>query len=173
MQSAEDKVESLVCEHAGFVFRVAFSVLRDHHDAEDAAQETFLRVLRHRSELTQIREPRAWLARIAFRIALNKYKSRRARTEDPAEVLAELESKDVPPEEMVQRSEMQTLLAKLIATLPGDLRDVVRLSTVEELSSAEIGNILEIPENSVRTRLHRARQLLKEKLESVVGLSHE
>ena len=171
-QSAEDRLESLVREHAGFVFKVAFSVLRDHHDAEDAAQETFLRVLRHRSELAQIREPRAWLARIAFRIALNKQRSRRDRTEDPEEVLAGLQSKGVPAEEMVQRSEMQTLLTKLIATLPADLRDVVRLSTVEELSSAEIGNILEIPGNSVRTRLHRARQLLKEKLESVVGLSH-
>ena len=171
-QSAEDRLESLVREHAGFVFKVAFSVLRDHHDAEDAAQETFLRVLRHRSELAQIREPRAWLARIAFRIALNKHKSRRDCTEDPVEVLAGLQSKGVPAEEMVQRSEMQTLLTKLIATLPADLRDVVRLSTVEELSSAEIGNILEIPGNSVRTRLHRARQLLKEKLESVVGLSH-
>ena len=171
-QSAEDRLESLVREHAGFVFKVAFSVLRDHHDAEDAAQETFLRVLRHRSELEQIREPRAWLARIAFRIALNKHKSRRDRAEDPVEVLAGLQSKGVPAEAMVQRNEMQTLLTKLIATLPADLRDVVRLSTVEELSSVEIGNILEIPGNSVRTRLHRARQLLKEKLESVVGLSH-
>src|SRR5262245_49972394 len=86
-QSVEDKLESLVREHAGLVFRVAYSVLRDHHDAEDAAQETFLRVLRHRSELGGIREPRAWLARIAFRIALNKYRSRRGDSEDPAKVL--------------------------------------------------------------------------------------
>jgi len=53
------------------------------------------------------------------------------------------------------------------------LRDVLRLSTMEELTSSEIATILEIPGNSVRTRLHRARQLLREKLESVLGINHE
>jgi RNA polymerase sigma-70 factor (ECF subfamily) len=172
-QTAEDRVESLVREHAAFVFRVAYSVLRDHYDAEDAAQETFLRVLRHRSELAGIREPRAWLARIAFRIALNKCKSRRSDSEYPAEALAELAADGMPVEEIVHRGEMKRLLEKLIAALPADLRDVLRLSTIEELTSAEIGTVLEIPDNSVRTRLHRARQLLREKLESVLGTSHE
>src|SRR2546426_10840950 len=100
-QPAENNVESLVREYAGFVFRVVYSVLRDHHDAEDAAQETFLRVLRHRSELAGIREPKAWLARIAFRVALNKYKSRRGAIEDPAELLAGLKADGIPLEEIV------------------------------------------------------------------------
>jgi RNA polymerase sigma-70 factor, ECF subfamily len=170
--SAEERVELLVREHSGLVFRVAYSVLRDHHDAEDATQETFLRVLRHRSDLTSIREPRAWLARIAFRIALNRYKARKGELEDPTEVLAQLEATHVSVDEIVHRREIAALMEKLIAGLPAELRDVLRLSTVEELTSNEIGMILEIPENSVRTRLHRARQLLKQKIGTRLGMSH-
>jgi len=65
------------------------------------------------------------------------------------------------------------LLDRLLVTLPADLRDVLRLSTMEQLTSSEIATILELPGNSVRTRLHRARQLLREKLESVLGINHE
>ncbi len=61
---------------------------------------------------------------------------------------------------------MQQILERLIAALPNDLRRTLELSTVQELNSTEIAEILNIPENSVRTRLMRARKLLKEKLSS-------
>ena len=63
---------------------------------------------------------------------------------------------------------MKALLERMIEALPPDLRQVVRLSTVEELSSADIGGVLGIPEASVRTRLFRARQLLREKMLSAM-----
>ena len=65
----EDDLERLVREHARLVYRVAFSVLRHHHDAEDAVQETFMRVLRYRAKLKEVREPKTGLARIAWRVA--------------------------------------------------------------------------------------------------------
>jgi RNA polymerase sigma-70 factor (ECF subfamily) len=68
--------------------------------------------------------------------------------------------------------QMQELLAQMIATLPDDLRHPLELSTVQELSSAEIAQILSIPEGSVRTRLMRARQLLKQKLSAVLEAKH-
>jgi RNA polymerase sigma-70 factor (ECF subfamily) len=64
--------------------------------------------------------------------------------------------------------EMQRLLELLIAGLPDDLRRPLELSTVQELTSAEIGEVMGIPEGSVRTRLLRARQLLKEKMAALV-----
>jgi RNA polymerase sigma-70 factor (ECF subfamily) len=63
---------------------------------------------------------------------------------------------------------MQQILERMIATLPDDLRQTLELSTVQELNSAEIADVLEIPEGSVRTRLMRARKLLKEKLSSLL-----
>lgn len=170
--TAEDKVELLVREHAGLVFRVAYSVLRNHHDAEDATQETFIRVMRHRSEIERIKEPRAWLARIAFRIALNRYNGRKREQEDSTEVLAGLQGASVPAEELLHSNEVMALMETLIVALPAELRDVLRLSTVEQLTSREIGAILEIPESSVRTRLYRARQLLKERMATRLGTNH-
>ena len=58
------ELDNTVSAHARFVYRVAYSVLRNHHDAEDAAQETFVRVLKHARELPEVRDRRLWLARL-------------------------------------------------------------------------------------------------------------
>jgi RNA polymerase sigma factor (sigma-70 family) len=68
----EDVVALLVREHATFVYRVAFSVLHDSQDAEDVVQETFIRVMRKTGELPLVRDQRAWLARITWRVALTR-----------------------------------------------------------------------------------------------------
>src|ERR1700738_4391533 len=81
-QMQEDQLDLAVREHARLVYRVAYSVLRDHHDAEDATQETFLRVLRYRRKLAGIRDSRTWLARIAWRVALERRKAPEVRLED-------------------------------------------------------------------------------------------
>jgi RNA polymerase sigma-70 factor (ECF subfamily) len=167
-----DLVESLVREHARFVYRVAYAVLRNHHDAEDAVQETFIRVWRHRGELRGIQEARPWLARIAWRVAVDK-RRRPADVsldaqEESARGVRELRDHGAAADELAMSAQMQALLASLISSLPRDLREVVTLSTVEDLTSAEVGAALGIPEVTVRTRLFRARQLLKEKLAAVM-----
>ena len=67
---ALENVEALVAEYTLMVFRIAYSVLRNHHDAEDAVQECFLRVLKYGKDLQQVRNPKTWLARIAWTAAL-------------------------------------------------------------------------------------------------------
>ena len=67
-------------------------------------------------------------------------------------------------DEQLAGAEMQQMLERLIAGLPEDLRHTLELSTVQELNSAEIAEVMKIPEGSVRTRLFRARKQLKEKL---------
>src|SRR5579864_5344072 len=69
-------VEQIVHQHARFVFGVAYSVLRNREDAEDAAQETFLRLSRQRN-LGEIRDVRLWLARVAWRVAVDRVRQRR------------------------------------------------------------------------------------------------
>src|SRR5215471_2829534 len=110
-----DEVESLVREHARFVYRVAYSVLRNGHDAEDAVQETFLRVVRHAAELPEVRERRAWLARIAWRIAVDRRRQQAVRPamDDDGEAVARLRDAAPGAEQQLMDAEMLSLLERL------------------------------------------------------------
>jgi len=151
-----------------FAFRVAYAVLRNTHDAEDAVQETFLKIYRKRA-WRHIENERAFLARIAWRTAVDRKAPARlifASLFDPAERSSPIEtpSPEPDPEQEAILSENHTLLHSMIDALPEDLRIVLVLSSDDELNSREIGEILGIPEGTVRTRLQRARQVLHQKL---------
>lgn len=174
---AAPTVESLVASHTRMVLRIAYSILRNHHDAEDATQECFLRVLKHQGRLHKIRNPKTWLARVAWTTALDKRRSLPVAASLDDDALGGLVMEtlsDPAPGADVQLAErqMQRLLERLIAGLPEDLRQPLELSTVQELNSTEIAEVMEIPEASVRTRLFRARKLLKEKMASQLEAKH-
>jgi RNA polymerase sigma-70 factor (ECF subfamily) len=161
-------VEALVAEHSRMVFRIAFSILRNHQDAEDATQECFMRVLKAMNRGNEIRASKTWVARIAWTTALD-VRSRRAASAANELNLDDDEFSQVTDgravwDEQVERRQMRALLERMIAALPEDLRQPLELSTVHELNSAEIAEIMKIPESSVRTRMLRARTMLKEKL---------
>jgi len=174
MEAAAPTVETLVADHAGMVFRIAYSILRNHHDAEDAAQECFLRVWKHKDRLSEVSNVKTWLARIAWTTALDKRRSSRAMVslsvvslsdeQSGAELAQSIPDLAVAADQQLARAQMQQMLERLIAGLPEDLRNTLELSTIQELNSAEIAEVMKIPEGSVRTRLFRARKQLKEKL---------
>src|SRR5438270_13645540 len=169
-----EAVEALVAQHTLMVFRIAYSVLRNHHDAEDAVQECFLRVLKYGKDLQQVRNPKTWLARIIWTAALDRRSSRNTVSVDDEtrELLERLPDRGASLDELLAGKELQQVLEKLIGSLPEELRHTLQLSTVQELNSVEIAGMLNIPENSVRTRLMRARKLLKEKLSSLLEAKH-
>jgi RNA polymerase sigma-70 factor, ECF subfamily len=157
-------VEALVAGHTRMVFRIAYSILRNYHDAEDAAQECFLRVTKQKG-LHKVRNVKTWLARVAWTTALDKRRSRpQTDSLDDGETPQSLRDPAPLADDRIAGQQMQELLGRLIAGLPEDLRYPLELSTVEELNSVEIAQVMEIPEASVRTRLFRARKQLKEKL---------
>jgi len=169
----EDQVELAVRQHAQMVYRIAYSILRNHHDAEDATQETFVRVLKARRKLSAVDDPQKWLARIAWRVAVGrKGKSPDVSLEEVGQVVARLRSTGVPADDAVRGEEVAIALERLIPTLPRRLRDVVALSTVEEMPPPDIAGILEISEAAVRSRLFRARQILRDKLAELLDRKH-
>jgi RNA polymerase sigma-70 factor (ECF subfamily) len=169
MEAAAPTVETLLADHARMVFRIAYSILRNHHDAEDAAQECFLRVWKQKDRLSEVSNAKTWLARIAWTTALDKRRSSRAMVslsdeQSGAELAQSIPDLAVAADQQLASAQMQQMLERLIVRLPEDLRSTLELSTVQELNSAEIAEVMKIPEGSVRTRLFRARKQLKEKL---------
>lgn len=171
-QTNDEALESAVREHARLVYRIAYSVLRNHHDAEDATQDTFMRVLRYRKGLEGVQDVKMWLARIAWRVAIERGKKRPEVSLSEVELtdaVMQLRSQLASAEESAIGNQTTELVESLIAALPESLRDALQLSTVDELSPKEIAEVLGTGEASVRSRLFRARQILKEKLSALEG----
>lgn len=166
-------IEALVRDHAHMVYRIAYAALRRHHDAEDATQETFMRVLRYGSKLASVEDPKTWLARIAWRVSVDRCRqpvwSRETPLDDPERPAFEIASSDQPADETVHGIQVGTLIEKLIVALPAKLREPLILSTIEEMSPREVAATLGINEAAVRSRVFRARQILKAKLASQTG----
>ena len=171
--ASRDEFEATVREQARLVYKIAYSVLRNHHDAEDVAQETFLRFLRQRKRWAEIRDRRAWLAAVAWRVALDRKRlPAEVRLEETAEVVSKLRADGAAVDEIAASRQMMSLLERLVSSLPLDLREALILSATEELTSVEISEVLGIPEGSVRTRLLRAREILREKLAALLEHKH-
>lgn len=167
-RSPDHLLDELVREHSRMVYRIGYAVLRSHHDAEDATQETFMRVLRYGTKLRFVDDPKQWLARIAWRVAVDRSKHRRCAGEvaldHPERPLPEVASSDAGADEALQGQQVSALVDKLIQALPVKLRDPLVLSTVEEMTPREVAATLGINEAAVRSRIFRARRALKEKL---------
>ena len=155
----------MVERQSRFVFRVAYAVLRNSHDAEDVAQEVFLKLYRA-GDWQQIKDERAYLARVGWRVSVER---RKRACEELKEDAA---SADRTPEELAVQKNWSAVVHRLIDALPEELRMPLALSATDELTSAEIGAVLGVPEGTVRTRLMKAREVLKQKLARLTGEQH-
>lgn len=154
----EERFAALVTRQARFAYRVAYAVLRNAHDAEDAVQETFMKLYRT-GAWEAANDERAFLARAVWRMAVSLAPKRKAEELD-----VEVASAWATPEQMAMSADASALVHRLIDALPEELRQPLALSTVEEMNSREIAAAMGIPEGTVRTRLLRARSILRQKL---------
>jgi RNA polymerase sigma-70 factor (ECF subfamily) len=157
--SRDEQFAALVRNHSRFLFQVAYAVLRNPHDAEDAVQQLFLKLYRSR-RWGDWENERAFLARAVWRLAVGRSPTRSEKSLEGAEIPAVGED----PEQAAISADRNALVARLIGALPEELRQPLALSTVEEMTSQQIAAVMGIPEATVRGRLMRARQILKEKL---------
>jgi RNA polymerase sigma-70 factor (ECF subfamily) len=168
-----DWLETAVREHSRLVYRIAYSVLRSPADAEDATQEIFLRVLRYGKKMTGIHDQKAWLARIAWRVAVERRKNMAKLGENTNagadEAVATLAAPGHGADRALLEQERSMTLQRLIATLPVSLRDALVLSTIEEIAPREVATMLGISEAAVRSRSFRAREILRDKLLASAG----
>jgi RNA polymerase sigma-70 factor, ECF subfamily len=171
----EAEFAALVGRQAHFAFRVAFAVLLNSADAEDAVQETFLKLHRNRGWRDAANE-RAFVARVAWRAAVDLRRAARPTSflqEAGGEAAIDPPSVEPGPDELLMGADLEALVHGLIDTLPEELRVPLVLSSTEEMNSREIAGVLGIPKGTVRTRLQRGREVLKQKLESMLNRRKE
>ena len=154
--------EARLADSSNLAFRVAYSVLRHKQDAEDVAQEAFVRAHREFHQLRDRERFRGWLARMTWRMALDHRRghTRRLAREDQAAV------PDLTPshEQSVLAAERSRRLWEAIDALPERLRLVIVLASIEEHSVRDVAAIVDVPEGTVKSRLFEARQKLQELL---------
>jgi len=158
----EREFEERLADSSALAFRVALGVLRNRADAEDVAQEGFVRAYRSFSGLRDREKFRGWLVRIVWRLALDRIRAQKRRERRELAALRE----PAPPtvEEVAASREFERRLAAAIEELPEKLRLVLTLAGIEEHNLAEISRLLGIPEGTVKSRLHLARKRLTEVL---------
>jgi RNA polymerase sigma-70 factor, ECF subfamily len=160
----EREFEERVVDSSSLAFRVALGVLRRREDAEDVAQEAFLRAQRAFASLRDRDRFRSWMVRMAFRLALDRRRSerRRASREDVAAVEGSRHAPSV--EEGLTRDELRARVLEAVDALPEKLRLVTVLAAIQEHDVASVARLLDLPEGTVKSRLHLARKALAERL---------
>ncbi len=161
--------EEVFYAHAPLVYKVAHRVLGNEADAEDVTQEVLLRVLHKLDSFRGEARLTSWLHRITVNAALvHRRKSMRRREREMDVPLAthfrENSTANARPDQRLLNRELHDLIEQAIARLPKMYRDVYVLADIEELSNAEIGEILHLGVPAVKSRLHRARSMMREAL---------
>jgi len=160
----------LVDRHKRMVFNVAWRMLRNREDAEDAAQEAFLRAFRSMRTFRRQAKFSSWLVQIAVNVCLSFVESVYAK-QTFVELREEADGTDscfidgeMNPEDIVARKDFGERIRALVGTLPPRYRAVITLYYLEERSYREVAEILEIPLGTVKTHLHRAKECLRKSI---------
>ena len=167
----EQEFEARLVESSTLAFRVAYGVLRHRQDAEDVAQEAFVKAYRSFRELRDRERFRAWLVRMTWRLAIDRQRSdrRREARDRGAEGLrhgpAVAQGCSPAILDDLEARERAARLWAAIDALPDKLRIAIVLANIEEHDLAEVARLLDLPEGTVKSRLFLARQRLKELLQ--------
>ena len=171
------RFDSEVLVHLEAAYRFARWLCRDVCDAEDVVQEAALRAFRS-FDTTTVTDPRAWLLAIVRNCQLTAARRKQAgpgslaAASDGEELLNAVPDPSPDPEERAAEGQTGRLLRRLLARLPGELREVLVLRELEELSYREIAAVTSIPMGTVMSRLFRARAALKVEWEQAIAQGH-
>jgi RNA polymerase sigma-70 factor, ECF subfamily len=160
--ATRQEFEERLAECGPLAYRVARGVLRNDAEAEDVAQEALLRAYRRFDRLRDAKRFRAWLVRIAFRLALDRLRS--AKRRDQRETLWAQPAPQATAEDLAASSEFQSRLGRALEELSPKLRMVVLLAAMEGHTTDEVAKMLDLPAGTVKSRLFFARKQLAEKL---------
>ena len=175
LKGDQDSYAEIVEIYKDKVFQICFRMLGNRHEAEDIAQEAFLRAFVNISSFNIDLKFSTWLYRIATNLCIDRIRKKKPDYYLDAEVAgtdgltmySNVASKEKRPEEDVESMELQETIQEEISKLPEKYRSVIVLKYIEELSLNEISELLNLPLGTVKTRIHRGREALRKKLRYV------
>ena len=174
--------EAVMRRYNRALYRTARAILRDDAEAEDALQEAYLQAYRTMGSYRGEARLSTWLARVVANEALMRLRKQARRSAivplQPGVAVEEINEiaeggMDKQPESSAHRAEVRKMLEERIDALPGAYRAVFMLRAVEELSVEETAEVLGLPAGTVRTRLFRARAMLREAMAQKIDLACE
>jgi RNA polymerase sigma-70 factor, ECF subfamily len=174
----EDAVRTIIGQNNRRLFRLARSIVKDDNEAEDIVQECYVRAFAGLGEFRGEARLSTWLTRIVINEAYGRLRRRRPTTDlQSIEALPAMDAEIIPfplaheldPERSTAQREIQQILERAIDSLPEPFRVVLVARLVEEMSIEQTGELLGIRPETVKTRLHRARRLLRDHMEREVG----
>jgi RNA polymerase sigma-70 factor, ECF subfamily len=160
------------------LYRIARSILRDDFEAEDALQEAYIKAFTSLDSFRGDSQLGTWLARIVMNEALGRLRRRKPTVEfdtfakaheRSAEIIRFPANPELDPETTMAQREIRALLERAIDALPEAFRTVLVARLIEGMSIEETAELFAIKPETVKTRLHRARKLLKDEMEKHVG----
>jgi RNA polymerase sigma-70 factor (ECF subfamily) len=159
------------------IYHLGYRMLNQKQEAEDVVQETFLRVYTNLERYDENQKFSTWIYRIATNLCIDRLRKRKPSYSIDAEMTdgegmdwhSMLASKDPGPDEELILSETQTNIREAIQTLPDKYKAVVILRYLHDMTLQEIGEVLDMPVTTIKTRVHRGREFLRKKLQSEYG----
>ena len=172
-----DAIAVLTTRYNGRLFRIARSILKNDDEAEDALQAAYLRAFTNLSTFRHESSLGTWLTRIVMNVALGHVRNKRTAVAfdeadigpRPRTIVAFPFAASIDPERSIAQRQINTVLEQAIDELPDSFRTVLVARVLEEMSTEETAAALGITPQIVKTRLHRARRLLREAVERRVG----
>jgi RNA polymerase sigma-70 factor, ECF subfamily len=172
----QETFEGIVDLFKDKIYRHCYRMVGDGHEAEDLAQETFLRAYRNISKYNNEFKFSTWIYRIATNLCIDRLRKKKpdyyldaeVPGTDGANMYSQLSADDPLPEQVVTENERWNELQEEIMKLPEKYRTAIVLKYVEDLSLEEISQIMDIPVPTVKTRIHRGREALKKVFQMVV-----
>lgn len=156
----------LVSRHMRRAFAVAYRILEHREDAEDVVQDALIRALERLDQLDRSRPFRPWLLRIVVNVALNHRRARGIRATRP--IPDATAAGDALPDRAAEDAELRARLQDALDALPERQRTIVQLVDLEGLTSAEVGDVVELSPGTVRWHLYQARKTLRAALASMM-----
>jgi RNA polymerase sigma-70 factor, ECF subfamily len=168
----QDAFAEIVEYYKDKVYQLCYRMLGNAHEAEDSAQEAFIRAYVNIHSYDSTKKFSTWLYRIATNLCIDRIRKKKPdyyldaeiSGTDGLDMYSQIPAKQELPEDELEKLELHEQIQQEILKLPEKYRSVIVLKYVDELSLKEISDILELPVGTVKTRIHRGREALRNKL---------